>query len=281
MRDAAFDDLKSGPAHDRLLQAKLRYNTMTIVLRLLSRWFIGLLAAALSLWALDVHEGFGHWPMAFVMFVLPLFSAVYFAVLEQATMGFRCMQSRYCSIYDPYFWRHERFWKLQSDAAAGLVNGTPFKAWLLRIHGARIGRQLFDDGSNFVERSLVTVGDYCTLNLGSVLQGHSLEDGTFKSDFIVVEDGVTLAPKAFVHYGTHLGSGSLIDTDAFLMKGEEVPDGQWWHGNPATPMPARMPGPLPLPAAARRRARARVRLVSRRRERGRHVKQDLPSSLAS
>ncbi|MDI3331036.1 MAG: hypothetical protein QJR09_09955 [Micrococcus sp.] len=258
MRDAAFDDLKSGPEHDRLLQAKLRYNTMTIVLRLLSRWFIGVLAAGLSLWAIDVHPHAGSWPMALVLFVLPLFSALYFALLEQATMGFRCMQSRYCSIYDPYFWRHERFWKLQSDAAAGLVNGTPFKAWLLRLHGARIGRQLFDDGSNFVERSLVTVGDYCTLNLGSILQGHSLEDGTFKSDFIVVQDGVTLAPKAFVHYGTHVGEGSLIDTDAFLMKGEEVPAGQWWHGNPAKPMPARRPAPIrPLARSASPRRRLR------------------------
>ncbi|MBB5749017.1 non-ribosomal peptide synthetase-like protein [Micrococcus sp. TA1] len=267
MRDAAFDDLKEGPEHDRLLQAKLRYNTMTIVLRLLTRWFIGVLAATLSLWAIDMHQDFGSWPMALVMFLLPLFSAVYFAVLEQATMGFRSMQPQYCSIYNPYFWRHERFWKLQSDAAAGLVNGTPFKAWLLRLHGARIGRQLFDDGSNLVERSLVTIGDYCTLNLGSILQGHSLEDGTFKSDVIVVEDGVTLAPKAFVHYGTHLGRNTLIDTDAFLMKGEQVPDGQWWHANPARPMPSRAAEASGVPATvtALTPSRVRVRIVHRRR----------------
>jgi carbonic anhydrase/acetyltransferase-like protein (isoleucine patch superfamily) len=112
-----------------------------------------------------------------------------------------------------------------------------------------------------------------------VLQGHSLEDGTFKSDFIVVEDGVTLAPKAFVHYGTHLGENSLIDTDAFLMKGEEVPDGQWWHANPAKPMPARVTEPVttagmvstPAPARVRR-----VRIVNRRR-RAKHRRSPSPS----
>jgi non-ribosomal peptide synthetase-like protein len=247
-RDAAFDDLKSGPEHDRLLQAKLRYNTMTIVLRLLSRWFVGVLAGGLFVWALDLHHAYAFWPMALVMFVLPLFSGVYFAVIEQATMGFRRLRPQYCSIYNPYFWRHERFWKLQSDAAAALVNGTPFKAWLLRIHGARIGRQLFDDGSNFVERSIVTVGDYCTLNMGSVLQSHSLEDGTFKSDYIELENGVTLAPKAFVHYGIRVGEGSLIEVDAFLMKGEQVPARQRWHGNPA--MPVEPPAPIGEPVLA-------------------------------
>ncbi|HEY4614676.1 MAG TPA: peptide synthetase, partial [Citricoccus sp.] len=271
MRDAAFDDLKSGPEHERLLQAKLRYNTMTIVLRLLSRWFVGVLAAALSLWAIDLHDNFGSWPMALVLLVLPLFTAVYFALLEQATLGFRRLQPRYCSIYDPYFWRHERFWKLQSDAADRLFNGTPFKAWLLRLQGARIGRQIFDDGSNFVERSLVTVGDYCTINLGGILQGHSLEDGTFKSDAIVLGDGVTLAPKAFVHYGTQVASGSLIDTDAFLMKGEQVPAGQCWHGNPARPRPGGAPGPARATEPARPRGRSprhrrggRLRLMRQR-----------------
>jgi non-ribosomal peptide synthetase-like protein len=236
MRDAAFDDLRSGPEHDRLLQAKLRYNTATIVWRLLTRWFIALVGGFLGMWALDEHHHYGFWPMALVLFLMPLVSGVYFVVLERATMAFRRMRPQYCSIYDPYFWRHERYWKLKAGALAALVTGTPFKAWLLRAQGTRVGRQLFDDGGTLVEPSLVTLGDYCTLNGGSLIQGHSLEDGTFKSDRIVLEDGVSIAPKAFVHYGTHVGAGSLIDVDSFLMKGEEVPSHQRWHGNPAMPV---------------------------------------------
>lgn len=87
---------------------------------------------------------------------------------------------------------------------------------------------------------------------------------------------MTLAPKAFVHYGTHLGENSLIDTDAFLMKGEEVPDRQWWHANPAKPMPAREPEPVTTPATAATPVldRSRVRRVNRRRR----VKLDRPLS---
>lgn len=240
-RDAVFDHLKSGPEHERRLRAKLRYNTATIAWTLLSRWLFTVVTAMLTLWAFDLHHEYGHWPLALVLFTLPLLSAAYFLALEWASMRFRRLQPQYCSVYDPYFWRHERFWKLGSSVGAGLFNGTPFKGWILRAQGARVGRQLFDDGSSFVERSLVSVGDYCTLNAGSIAQSHSLEDGTFKSDRIVIGDGATLAPAAFVHYGARVGAGALIEVDSFLMKGEEVPPGQRWHGNPA--MPARALAP--------------------------------------
>ncbi len=56
----------------------------------------------------------------------------------------------------------------------------------------RIGRRVFDEGCSIPEKSLVTVGDDCTLNAGSALWGHSLEDGTFKSDRIRIGTGCTL-----------------------------------------------------------------------------------------
>ncbi|HSO68529.1 MAG TPA: Pls/PosA family non-ribosomal peptide synthetase [Arachnia sp.] len=237
-RDLTFDDLKSGPEYERRLRDKLRFNTMTIVWTLLSRWAFRVVTAVCVLWGLDLHVQYGWWPTALVVFCLPGLSVAWFAALEWASLGFRRMRPRYVSLYDPYFWRHERFWKLGSNVGAGLFNGTPLKGWVLRLQGARIGRQLFDDGSSFVERSLVTVGDYCTLNAGSIAQSHSLEDGTFKSDMITIGDGCTLAPAAFVHYGAKIGDGSVIESDAFLMKGEEVPAGQRWHGNPAMPVPS-------------------------------------------
>jgi hypothetical protein len=60
------------------------------------------------------------------------------------------------------------------------------------------------------------------------------------------------------------------------MKGEEVPDRQWWHANPAKPMPAREPEPVTTPATAATPVldRPRVRLVIRRRR----VKHDRPPS---
>ncbi len=52
---------------------------------------------------------------------------------------------------------------------------------------------------------------------------HSLEDGTFKSDYIRIGRGCTLGASAFVHYGVTIDDYAVLAPDSFLMKGEEVP----------------------------------------------------------
>jgi carbonic anhydrase/acetyltransferase-like protein (isoleucine patch superfamily) len=65
------------------------------------------------------------------------------------------------------------------------------------------------------------------------MQGHSLEEGVFKSDRIVIGAGATVGVGAFVHYGATMGEGSVLEADAFLMKGETMDARAVWHGNPA------------------------------------------------
>jgi hypothetical protein len=45
-----------------------------------------------------------------------------------------------------------------------------------------------------------------------------------------------------VHYGVTIGDGAVLDADSFLMKGEEVAEGEWWGGNPANEMRDPEPG---------------------------------------
>ena len=236
-RDAEFDELKQGAERQRGLRAKLRYNTATIGWLLITGWGMGVIASSLVLVGLDLAHTHGFWPLAIVLFFLPLIGTGYGLAVEWWALGFRRMRPQYCSLYDPIFWRHERYWKL-GGGGSGIFVGTPFMGWVMRAHGARVGRQFFNDGGFLVERSLVTIGDYVTLNAGVNLQAHSLEDGTFKSGTMLLEDGCTVGTGAFVHYGTTIGAGAVIEADSFLMKGEEVPPGQRWEGNPATPVRA-------------------------------------------
>jgi non-ribosomal peptide synthetase-like protein len=92
---------------------------------------------------------------------------------------------------------------------------------------------VFDDGCAIPEKTLVTIGDHASLNAGSTIQAHSLEDGTFKSDHITIGPGCTLGTYAFAHYGVTMQEGSVLDADAFLMKGEDVPPRARYRGNPA------------------------------------------------
>jgi non-ribosomal peptide synthetase-like protein len=196
------------------------------------RWLHVYLLTILSLAAIDFLAVFGHLVTAATIALGVVMSALYFVLVERALAGFRALRPQLCSIYDPYYWWHERLWKAP-DGYLALFNGTPFKAVIWRLLGVRIGRRVLDDGCYLTERTLTIIGDDCTLNLGSKIQCHSLEDGSFKSDVTTLAPGCTLGVGSFVHYGVTIGEGAEIAADSFLMKGEDVPPGARWGGNPA------------------------------------------------
>ena len=234
-RDRRFAGLAAdGPRRRRLIALKTRHNLVTIALHLLARFVLltGLLAVALMPRS---SAGWRGWAETAGMAVADLaLTIAIFTLAARAVTGFRPLRPRYCSIYDRQFWQHERYWKVPSVAFLRLFDGTPFKPAIWRLLGVRIGRRVFDDGCGIVERSLTTVGDGATLNMASVLQAHSLEDGTFKSDRISIGPGCTIGTAAFVHYAVTAGDGALIEADSFVMKGSSIPAGARWLGNPAS-----------------------------------------------
>ncbi|MDT7673535.1 MAG: hypothetical protein QOD82_1437, partial [Pseudonocardiales bacterium] len=234
-RDSEFDFLDDEAEVARRLSGKNRHNTATAVIFLLVRWFQVTAALLITAVALGYYTAWGQWAITGVFVVtLVLFQAIAVFV-ERAARGFRRLTPQFCSIYDHYFWTHERLWKLLATPA---FNGTPFKNILWRLLGVRIGRRVFDDGCSIPEKTLVTIGDDAVLNAGSIVQCHSLEDGSFKSGPTVIGAGATLGVQAFVHYGVTMGDGSVLAADSFLMKGQEVAPSEWWHGNPADQTPA-------------------------------------------
>ena len=217
----------------RNLAAKTRYNTVTMAIYLLVRCtqlfgFILIDQAAALL-----YDRLGSLATMAGSVLALLFWVGYLVLVECAVQGFRPLRPRLCSIYDPAFWQHERFWKMSAGRYLGLFNGTPFRGLIWRLLGVRLGKRLFDDGCAMPEKSLVAIGDDCTLNEGCFIQAHSLEDGVFKSDRIVIGDGCTVGVNALVHYGVTMGDGAALDADSFLMKGSVIAPGARWRGNPA------------------------------------------------
>ena len=156
---------------------------------------------------------------------------VYFACWSNApSTGFRPLRPQFCSIYDPYFWWHERFWKLSVRRVPRGLQRHPVQEPDLAAARRPARPRVFDDGCSIPERTLVTIGDDCTLNAGSIIQCHSQEDGAFKSDRTTIGAGCTLGVGAFVHYGVTMGDGAVLAPDSFLMKGEEVPPDAHWGG---------------------------------------------------
>lgn len=232
-RDSSFDGLTAGGARPRLLADKNRHNAATMAGYLFVRWLYVFLVGLLFAVAADLYDVLGAPVIAVANVLVLLLTAGYFVAVERSVTLRHPPGELFCSIYDLRFWRRERYWKVPSETYLRLFDGTPFKSVVWRLLGVRIGRRVFDDGCFLTERAMVTLGDGCTLNVGSVVQCHSQEDGTFKSDRTVIGPGCTLGVGVLVHYGVTVGAGAHLAPDSFLMKGESVPPHTYWGGNPA------------------------------------------------
>ncbi|MFF9523716.1 Pls/PosA family non-ribosomal peptide synthetase [Streptomyces achromogenes] len=250
-RDARFDHLRTGEELRRHLHAKNRYNLLSMALMLFARWLHVFLLTLFGLVSVDLYGAAGHVVIALYLALTLLLSTAYYVLVERWMTRFRALRPQLCSIYDRNFWLHERLWKVPVQYL-NIFNGTPYKSLVWRLLGVRMGKRVFDDGCFMTERTLAAVGDECTLNVASKIQCHSQEDGTFKSDGITLGARCTLGVSAHVHYGVTMGEGSVLAPDSFLMKGEEVPPGAHWGGNPAVDMPEPSGGSLPPDLAAKK-----------------------------
>ena len=136
----------SGAELRRRLRFKNRYNLRTMALALLVRWVHVLGLTLLALSAADFYRLAGPEAVAAELVAATVFTAAYFVLVERAADRFRALRPRYCSIYDRYFWWHERYWKLVIPPFDRMLAGTPFKNLVSRLLGVRLGRRVFDDG---------------------------------------------------------------------------------------------------------------------------------------
>jgi non-ribosomal peptide synthetase-like protein len=232
-RDERFDQYKTGAEFKRRLAAKNRSNLATIALFLVSRWAFSYALILILILIGNSHDTYDPISVAIGLFATLGFTLFFWIVMERLSLGLRRLAPQYCSIYEPYYWFHERYWKINETHWISLFDGTPVKPIIWRLLGVRVGKKLYDDGSEIIEKTLVDIGDHCTLGAGTIMQSHSLEDGIFKSDHIKIGNRCTLETGSFTHYGVVMADDVVLKADAFLMKGETPPPGSTWLGNPA------------------------------------------------
>ncbi len=217
----------------RRLKAKNRYNILTMAGFLLSIWlwlFALLLSEFVTVSYFHLHGALA--TFAYGVFA-SLFTILWFGLVERASLGFKRLTPQLVSMYDEHFWHHERHWKFCGSPLPFLFKGTPFKNLISRLLGVKVGRKVFDDGCRLHDKTLIEIGDFTNLNEGCVIQGHSLEERVFKSDYVKIGSGCSIGNAAFVHYGVIMGDNVVLDPDSFLMKGEILDHGTHWRGNPA------------------------------------------------
>jgi non-ribosomal peptide synthetase-like protein len=245
LRDAPREEHADRAHFLRVLSAKNAHNLRTMALLMLARWLNASLALMTLFAAFELSDRFGFLAFSAAFIVILLIGFLVPIGIERLVSWPRGLRPRLCSIYNPYFWWHERYWKLQMPIRRmSILNGTPFRPLVWRLLGARMGTRIFDDGGTIVERGLVTIGSRCTLNEGTTIQSHSQEDGMFKSDYDVIGDEVTFGVGSFVHYGVTVEDGVTIAADSFVMKGETLTRESVWGGNPASEIRAAATSPI-------------------------------------
>lgn len=118
---------------------------------------------------------------------------------------------------------------------ANAASGTPALAIWLRTLGAKIGRGVWTDSYWLPEPDLVTLGDGATVNRGCVVQTHLFHDRVMSIDAVTLENGATLGPHSVILPAATIGADATVGPASLVMRGEVVPIGSRWSGNPIGP----------------------------------------------
>jgi non-ribosomal peptide synthetase-like protein len=141
-------------------------------------------------------------------------------------------------LWSTFVWRNELLNALHEHLAepflVGALTGTPFVCWYFRLLGARIGKRVYMETTDFSEFDLAAIGDEAALNADCTIQTHLFEDRVMKMSTVILGPRCKVGAGSLVLYDTRMEAGSSLGDLSLLMKGETLPAGTSWEGVPAT-----------------------------------------------
>lgn len=143
------------------------------------------------------------------------------------------------ALFTPYVWRSEladTFTEvLAAPWFANVTSGTPALNLWLRLLGAKIGPGVWLDPYWLPETDLVTLDAGATVNRGCVVQTHLFQDRVLSMDTVTLGEGATLGPGGVILPAASIDRHATVGPVSLVMRGERVPSGTRWTGNPIGP----------------------------------------------
>jgi non-ribosomal peptide synthetase-like protein len=118
---------------------------------------------------------------------------------------------------------------------AQYMSGTLGLVWWLRSMGAHIGKGVWCDTYWLPEADLVVMEDGSTVNRGCVVQTHLFHDRIMSLGEVRLKAGATLGPHSVILPAATIGEHGTVGPSSLVMRGEFVPTGSRWSGNPIGP----------------------------------------------
>ncbi|HEY4004090.1 MAG TPA: Pls/PosA family non-ribosomal peptide synthetase [Pseudonocardia sp.] len=223
----------------RLVLARAAVETLRLV-----PWAVSAVLAVVMVLTLDRIQALAGWTVAslcsgLVLLVAGAMALTLTTVVKWLLVGrFRAGEH---PLWSSFVWRNELFDVFYEELAMPWMGnsllGTPLlNAWL-RSLGARIGRGVWCESHWLPETDLVCLEDGSTVNRGCVLQTHLFHDRLMRIDEVHLGPGSTLGPHSILLPGASLGAGAAVGSVSLVMRGESVPPGTRWLGNPISVWP--------------------------------------------
>jgi non-ribosomal peptide synthetase-like protein len=172
-----------------------------------------------------------------IAIALAIYSAFTIAL---AVLAKRVLLGRVRATTMPVFsGRYLRFWSVQQIARTipwGMLEGTIFFNAILRLLGARIGKNVHIHRSIDIRGGawdLLTIGNNVTLAQESSVGMVELCDGQLVLAPVTIGNGCTIDVRAGVSHNTNMEPGSSLGALSWLHQGEYIPTGERWDGVPA------------------------------------------------
>ena len=142
-------------------------------------------------------------------------------------------------LWSSFIWRNEVSDSFVEMVArpwfAAKAAGTPALAVWLRTLGAHIGYGVWCETYWLPEADLVSIKDGATVNRGCVVQTHLFHDRIMQLDRVTLAAGATLGPHSVILPAADIEEGATVGPASLVMRGERVPAGSVWSGNPISP----------------------------------------------
>ncbi|TDC49511.1 amino acid adenylation domain-containing protein [Actinomadura sp. KC345] len=140
------------------------------------------------------------------------------------------------ALWSSFVWRNELADNFVEVLAAPWfaepwLGTAPLNLWL-RSLGARVGRGVWCATYWLPEADLVRLGDGASVNEGCVLQTHLFHDRIMRVDAVVLEHGATLGSNGVILPAASIGACATVGPASLVMRGEQLPAGTRWLGNP-------------------------------------------------
>lgn len=116
------------------------------------------------------------------------------------------------------------------------ASGTGGLSRAMRMLGADVGHGVWLESYWLPETDLCHIGEGATIGRGTVVQTHLFQDRVMSLDRVDIAPGATLGPHSVALPASTIGQSTTIGPASLVMRGDVVPAGTQWQGNPIEPM---------------------------------------------